>query len=593
MNLWTTLERAAALWPHDRSLVEGAGSQSYVETRDRALRLALFLRQRGIVPGDRVAILAWNGIAFFEVYYAAAAIGAILVPLNVRLSAAEQTEVVCDSGAKLLVADVEFSSVVADAAARAVQGADDARWPVETLVWLRHSAAVRAASIPAHPVRASDSLRAEFDYEAAIERTAAGDALKPVTVCHDDVAHLYYTSGTTGRPKGVMLTHGNVGIHALAAIGELALAERDTWAHIAPMFHLADAWATFAITWAGGKHVFLPRFDAAAALDLLEYQRITITNLVPMMLNLMVKHSNAHVAPSRDPHDRGDARMDGKRDGSGEIGEAAGRASAGGRGEGSVRDGSVLRDWSSLRMILSGGAPIAPDVVRAILATFGCEYVQTYGMTETSPYLTLSLLKERLKALPGEEQIAYRCKTGRPFATIELKVVDEQGVEVAADERAVGEIWVRGPTVTPGYWNRPDETRAAFQDGWLKTGDLAVIDSERYVTIVDRRKDMIITGGEKVYSIEVEHALYAHPAVLECAVFGVPDELWGESVDAAVVLRPGTRASEAELCTACRERIAGYKVPRSIRFISELPRTGSGKISKQALRELFSPRAAE
>jgi acyl-CoA synthetase (AMP-forming)/AMP-acid ligase II len=536
MNLWSMLERAAMLSPHESSLFEGARSQSYLATRDRALSLVAFLGECGVSRGDRVAVLAQNGIAYFEIYYATAAIGAILVPLNVRLSAREQTETLDDCGARVLFADVELADTVRAMTAMPPSSALTLRTGVATLVWLGEPA-----------VRTLESTRSEIAYEAAIETASRSVAPTPEHVPHDHVAQLYYTSGTTGRSKGVMLTHGNVSIHALAAIGELQLGERDVWAHIAPMFHLADAWATFAITSVGGKHVFLPRFDARSALDLIESQRVTITNLVPTMLTMMLHDAEARATTSE--------------------------------------RGRRARDWSSLRMILSGGAPIAPDLVRSIIETFACEYAQTYGMTETSPFLTLSLLKERLKSLSAEAQLAYRCKTGRPFSTIELRVVDESGIDVPADEKTAGEIWVRGPTVTPGYWNRPEETRAAFRDGWLKTGDLAVIDSEAYVTIVDRKKDMIITGGEKVFSIEVEHALCAHPAVLECAVFGVPDETWGECVCAAIVVRRGMSVDEAELRADCRARIAAFKVPAKILFVSELPRTGSGKTSKRALRE--------
>jgi acyl-CoA synthetase (AMP-forming)/AMP-acid ligase II len=371
----------------------------------------------------------------------------------------------------------------------------------------------------------------------AYPEAAPADAFLPVTTPSDHVAHLYYTSGTTGHPKGVMLTHRNVWTHALAAIAELSLSERDTWAHVAPMFHLADAWATFAITWVGGRHVMLPRFEAREALELIERERVTLTNLVPTMLNLMVKHEDR-------------ARF----------------------------------DYSSLRLILSGGAPIAPAVVRAIIETFGCEYVQTYGMTETSPYLTMSLLTEELRRRPAEEQLRYRAKTGRPFLGVELRVLGEGGQAVAPDEQEVGEIQVRGETVTPGYWNRPDATADAFTgDGWLRTGDLAVVDQEGYVTIVDRKKDMINTGGEKVYSTEVEYVLYQHPAVLEAAVFGSPDPVWGEVVTAAVVVRPAMALSEEELVTFCRPRLAAFKLPRQIRFLPELPKTGSGKILKRAL----------
>jgi len=207
-------------------------------------------------------------------------------------------------------------------------------------------------------------------------------------------------------------------------------------------------------------------------------------------------------------------------------------------------------------------------------------------MTETSPYLTLSILAPHLKELPEDEQLVYKAKTGRPFAAVELKVVDENGDPVAADDREVGEILVRGPTVTPGYWRRPEETGKAFCDGWLKTGDLATIDSEGYINIVDRKKDMIITGGENVYSIEVENTLYAHPAVLEAAVFGAPHPKWGEAVHAAVVLHSGRDTRPDDLIEFCKEHLASFKVPKSVFFLESLPRTGSGKITKTSLRQL-------
>jgi acyl-CoA synthetase (AMP-forming)/AMP-acid ligase II len=222
--------------------------------------------------------------------------------------------------------------------------------------------------------------------------------------------------------------------------------------------------------------------------------------------------------------------------------------------------------------------------VRAVLDVLGCEYAQTYGMTETSPYLTLGILPEHLRGLDEAELLRLRARTGRPFGEVELEVVDEHGRRVPPDDRTVGEIRVRGATVTPGYWNRPDETAAAIRGGWLYTGDLAVIDAHDLVNIVDRRKDVILTGGENVYSTEVENALHEHPAVLEAAVFGTPDETWGERVNAAVVLREGREASARELIDFCRARIAAYKAPRAIEFVAELPRTGSGKISKLALR---------
>jgi fatty-acyl-CoA synthase len=267
--------------------------------------------------------------------------------------------------------------------------------------------------------------------------------------------------------------------------------------------------------------------------------RVTLTNLIPTMLNDLVNHPEA-----------------------------------------------ASRDLSSLRLLMSGGAPMAPALVERVVQTFGCDYVQTYGMTETSPYLTMSLLPPHLRDLPASEQLAYKAKTGRPFATVELRVVDIDGGAVAPDGRQVGEIQVRGESVTPGYWNRPDATADAFtDDGFLRTGDLAVVDAEGFVDIVDRLRDMIITGGENVYSTEVEHALYAHAAVLEAAVIGLPDERWGEAVVAAVVLRPDQSVNDADLIAHCKTHLAAFKAPKRVVFLEALPRTGSGKIRKQTLRE--------
>jgi len=238
-------------------------------------------------------------------------------------------------------------------------------------------------------------------------------------------------------------------------------------------------------------------------------------------------------------------------------------------------------------VLMSGGAPIAPELVKKIIETFKCDYIQTYGMTETSPYLTLSILKKNLKRLPPEEQLIYKSKTGREFITVSLRVVDEKGNDVKRDGKEVGEIIVKGDTITPGYWNMPDETKETIKGGWLYTGDLATIDEEGYVQIVDRKKDMIITGGENVYSTEVENVLYMHPAVLEAAVIGVPDEHWGEAVKAVVVLKKGYRASEKEIIEFCKRHIASYKAPKSVDFVTSLPKTGSGKIYKKGIRERY------
>jgi acyl-CoA synthetase (AMP-forming)/AMP-acid ligase II len=510
-----TLKKAVEFYPAKTAVVDGVRSFTYAQIGQRVAALARFFQSQGIDPEDRISIIEVNSHAYLETYYAAAGIGAILNPLNYRLASKEIAYILKDAGSRWLIANTQFASQV--------QGLFEEESPLEGIIWIDGSANV-PEQIPCH------------EYEDTLESNRGH--FEPVPMREENIAHLYYTSGTTGRPKGVMLSHKNVCLHALGTIAELNLVDSDIWGHIAPMFHLADAWATFAFTWVGARHVMVGQFEPETVMSTIETQRITLSNLIPTMLNLMIKHPR--------------------------IGEF---------------------NFSSLRVILSGGAPIAPQVVRSIMACFGCDYIQTYGMTETSPYLTFSILKQHLRDLSPDDQLKYKSKTGRPFIGVDLKVVDENASPVNADEQQVGEIWVRGDTVTKGYWNLPDETEQAFTDGWLRTGDLAVVDAEGYVNIVDRKKDMIVTGGENVYSTEVENVLYMHPKVLEAAVFGVPDEKWGEAVTAAVVLKQDETATAAEIIEFCKEYQASYKAPKSIVFLDELPKTGSGKITKKVLRD--------
>jgi fatty-acyl-CoA synthase len=516
LNINFILEKALSLYPENEAVVCGEHRFTYRQFGVRLYGLANFLNSTGVRRGDRVAILHENSHEFLEAYFAAAHLGAVLNPLNVRLRPLELAPILSDSGATLLIVSRRFRAEVESLIAMGTA--------LKTIIWTGTAKAEGPLdSIP---------------YEEALAAQGSTPP-RPTNFSDDDVAQLYYTSGTTGVPKGVMLSHKNVSTHALAAVAELRLGDHDHWLHVAPLFHLADAWATFAVTWVGGKHVVVTDFDASEVLLTMQAERVTITNMIPSMLNILVNTPGVDAC-----------------------------------------------DFSSLRIMMSGGAPIAPEVVRRVMETFKCDYVQTYGMTETSPYLSMSILKQNLAHLPLEEQFSYKAKTGRPFIGVLLKVVREDGTEVEPNDREVGEIIVRGDIVTKGYWNRPEETRKALRSGWLYTGDLAVLDREGYINIVDRKKDMIITGGENVYSIEVENALYALPYILEAAVVGVPDPQWGEAVKAVVVLRPGHEVTEAKVIQDCKARIAGYKAPKSVDFVPELPKTGSGKISKKALKKL-------
>ena len=518
MNIYTTLHKAVRLFPNNEAVVDGSRRMTYAKVAGRVERLSAGLQRLGLMPQDGISIVAPNCLEFLEIYYAGARLELLVNPINIRLLGSEMAFILNDANSRLVVAHGDTASEVV----RALEAAP----AVEGVIWLSDS----AIPVPGRKV---------WTYERFLSE-AEGRQLPPRPVADDRPAHLYYTSGTTGRPKGVLLTHRNVTTHALAAIAEFNISDADTWFHVAPMFHLADAWASFALTWVGGRHVMLSEFEPGNVLKLIEKERITLTNLIPTMLNLMVNHPQAKT-----------------------------------------------RDYASLRVILSGGAPIAPETIRRIIDTFGCDYVQTYGLTETSPYCTVSTLKARLKALPAERQREIISRTGREFLAVELRIVDESGTDVPADNRTVGEIWVRGETVTPGYLNRPEETAAAFHESWFKTGDLAVIDPEGYLNIVDRKKDIIITGGENVYSTEVEYAIYEHPAVLECAVVGVPDEKWGEAVKAVVVKKPGQALDGDELISFVKKSLARYKAPKSVDFVDALPKTGSSKLMKRVVRDWY------
>lgn len=519
MILTEVLRKGVRLYPDKRAVVCGDASWTYAEFAQRVNRLSQALLSLGVEKGDRVAILHHNCHRYLECYFGVMQIGAVLVPMNYRLSTSDWLDIIRDSGARLLVADATFGERIDSIA--------DSLTERCRVVWSGTGEERREAHISG------------ADYEELL-RAASVEAPPAIDIQGEDIAQIYYTSGTTGRGKGVVLTHQNVYVHALGTIAEFKLSDMDVWIHAAPLFHLADGWATWSITWVGGVHVLVPEFRERVVLEAIDTEGVTITNMIPTMFNALVNY------PEVDRY-----------------------------------------DYSSLRLLLSGGAPTAERLVERIMETFGCDYAQTYGMTETSPYLTVSTLKDHLQGLSHEEQMRFRASTGREFITIELRVVNADGDEVTPDGQEVGEIVVRGDSVTRGYWNLPEVTEEAIKDGWLYTGDMAVIDEEGYVTIVDRQRDMIITGGENVYSVEVENVLYSHPAILEAAVIGVPDEKWGEAVTAIVVLKAETEASEEQIVQFCKERMAHFKAPKSVDFVPALPTTGSGKIAKSVLREAY------
>jgi long-chain acyl-CoA synthetase len=354
----------------------------------------------------------------------------------------------------------------------------------------------------------------------------------------DDILGLFYTSGTTGVPKGVMLTHKNLVMNAYHSQLGLEFTHKSVYLHAAPMFHLADGAANWTTTWNGATHAFVPKFDPDDVLKAIEKFRVTNSVLVPTMINMLISHA-------------------------------------------------ALKNYDvrSLSQVLYGASPIAPELLRRAMKALPCRFYQGYGMTEAAPLLTVLSAQDHEQALNDSKRTHLLASAGRPLLGVQVRIVDENDHDVSIG--TVGEIIARGPNIMKGYWNKPEQTQKSLRNGWYHSKDMGRFDDEGYLYIVDRKDDMIVTGGENVYSTEVEAVLYAHPAIQEAAVVGVPDETWGEAIKAIVVIRPNLRATEAEILEHCKKNLSTYKVPRSVEFLPELPKSGTGKILKTALRDRF------
>ncbi len=511
MLLNDMLSRAVGLFGGEPALVHEDWRPTYRELDTRVKKLAAALQGLGLRQREHVAILSNNSTRYMETYLAIPEAGLVLSPINIRLAPPEAAFILNDGEIKALLIEREFLPLL-----NQIRG---------DLEMLEHVILMDGEG--------EDGV---LGYE---ELVAAADPsrIEPPGWSEEEMAFLCYTGGTTGLPKGVMLSHRNVVAKCLHAIQLAEFNERMVWLHVSPMFHAADYWSCFAVSVVGGLHVFIDRFDPVRTLGLIEQHRVTHLLLVPTMINLI--------------QDRPEARQ---------------------------------TDLSSVQRILYGSAPMPVERLRTAIQLFGPVLQHLYGQTETAPFLTTTTLKG-VDPDGTEAQQRRLLSCGQPVLGVELRIVDAEGRAVPTGQ--VGEIVARGPNVMSGYWKRPEETAATLRDGWIHTGDLAYMDEDQYVYILDRAKDMIITGGENVYSTEVEDVLYRHPAVQEAAVIGVPHETWGEAVQALVVLRAGGRAAPEELIAHCHELIAGYKCPKSVDFVEELPKSGAGKILKSELRRPY------
>lgn len=505
-SLTQPLRRNAELFPLRVATAMEGRRTTWRDTLERVSRLAGAFRDAGISHGDRVAILALNSDRYIEVLYATLWAGCVSVPLNTRWTQAELKFAVRDCEPALLLYCDHFTD---DVAALGM--------PQSSLI----------------PI-AGDPRRAGC-LESLIE---ASSPLADRSTSGDDLAIIFYTGGTTGESKGVMLSHANLVGNFLMHHAIVRYPADSVLLHVAPMFHLADACVLFGMTTLGATHVVVPTFDPEAVIHTIETEGVTATLLVPTMMAMLI--------------------------------------------EAAKRNGRTITE---LRNILYGASPITEAVLSDALSVFpNARFAQAYGQTEASPVATILEHEDHRQGLLRS--------AGRPIPGVDLRIVDADSRDVVIGE--VGEIWLRGPNVMLGYWRRPTISSSTVVDGWLKTGDAGYRDADGFLFLVDRVKDMIISGGENVYSAEVENALMSHPAILQCAVIGIPDAKWGEAVHAFVRLRPGVRANAEALRAHSQELIASFKCPRSFTFVTEpLPLSGAGKILKTELRRQWRTMNAE
>ena len=509
------IRRALQVHGDREAIVDGPVRFTYDQWGRRVLGLGGGLRSLGLGDGDVVAVAAFNGWRHLSCWVGIPAAGFVLNDLNYRLAPAELVFILNDSEAKAIIVDSTHVDL-----ARALQ---------EQCPTLCRLVFADVGDVP--------------DGFVAFDDLCAYDALdSDVTdwVVDDTLAAISYTGGTTGLPKGVMQSHANLLANAKHMQYAYAYTASDTYLHAAPMFHAADASCTFAVTWVGARHVIIPGWDPQRFLDAASTESMTITLLVPTMINALVNHPGVGVA-----------------------------------------------DLSSWRLLGYGASPMPEELQRKAMATLPCGFMQLYGMTEASPLLTVCSADDHARASAGEAEFVSRLRSaGAPVPGVECEVRREDGT--LADVGEPGEIYARGPNVMLGYLKRAEETAKALVNGWYRSGDVAYADDHGYLYIVDRAKDMIISGGENIYTTEVENAIYTHPAVLEVAAFGIPDDTWGEVVHAEVVPKAGVKVTGDELIAHARLSIAGYKVPKSITVRADpLPKSGAGKILKRDLRSPF------
>jgi fatty-acyl-CoA synthase len=502
--------RARRLYADREAVVDGELRYTYGEFFDRCDRWSSALQKMGVRQGDRVACIAPNTHAQLESFYAVPQIGAVLVPINYRLKADDFAYVISHSGARVVCAHSDYLEAVDTIRSQLPEVTDFVAFEGSREGWL--------------------------DYERSLA-DASTDVERP-PIAEGDLLTINYTSGTTARPKGVMITHRNAYMNVVGTLIHQPMSAADRYLWTLPMFH-ANGWTfVWTVTAAGATHICLRRVEPPAVFDIIRRESVTMLCAAPTVL----------------------------------VGLANAPADARAGAPQGVR-------------VVTAGAPPAAATIRRVEGDLGWSVTQVYGLTETSPFITVCEARPEHARLSADEQSTIKARQGVELITSgELKVEDQEGKEVAHDGETIGEIVVRGNVVMDGYYRDPEATARAFRGGWFRTGDAAVVHPDGYVEIRDRLKDVIISGGENISSVEVEGVLFRHQAVQEVAVVGLPHEKWGEAPHAFVVLRLGASATAEELRQFARDRLAHFKAPHSVTFVPELPKTATGKIQKYVLR---------
>src|SRR5487761_1346054 len=505
--------RSRKLYGDREGVVDGDLRLTYVQFFDRCDRWSAALQGLGVRQGDRVATIAPNTHAQLEAFYAVPQIGAVLVPINYRLTAEDFVYIASHSGAQVLCVHPDYLDAVH--AVRAQLGG------------VEHFVSLGPAG----------GRKAWMEYEAALATSTS--EYKRSEKAESDLLTINYTSGTTAKPKGVMITHRNAWANAVGTLVHFHITVDDRYLWTLPMFHANGRTFVWIISAAGGTHVCLPKVEPVRVFDLIRKEKVGWLCAAPTIL-IALANAPAEV-------------------------------------RGVVPKG--------VQVITAGAAPAAATIER-MEGDLGWEVTQVYGLTETAPFITICEPRPEHKKLDATERGIVKALAGVELITSgELRVVDSDGNDVAADGQSLGEIVARGNVIMQGYYNDPEATKKVMGDGWFHTGDAAVLHPDGYAEIRDRIKDVIISGGENISSLEVEGALLRHPAVQEAAIVGLPHERWGEAPHAFVVLRDGAAATEPELIAHTRDRLAHFKAPHSVTFVHELPKTATGKIQKYVLRK--------